>query len=56
MAETDDKGETKKSSGNGKLPVFHYNHPMPCDFCGAMTRGEIVEGEIQCDACHTALF
>jgi len=56
MAETDDKGETKKSSGNGRLPVFHYDHPIPCDFCGAMTRGEIVGGEIRCDACHTALF
>ena len=56
MAETDDKGETKKSSGSGASSVFLYNHPIPCDFCGAMTRGEIIEGQIQCDACHTALF
>ena len=36
-------------------PVTRYEVPMPCDFCGAMTQGEIVDGQVQCDACHAVL-
>jgi hypothetical protein len=36
-------------------PVFHYKDPIPCDFCGALTRGEIVDDLVQCDACHAVL-
>ena len=36
-------------------PVSHYEDLIPCDFCGAMTRGEVVEDLVRCDACHAVL-
>ena len=36
-------------------PVFFYKDPIPCDFCGAMTRGETVDDQVRCDACHAVL-
>jgi hypothetical protein len=36
-------------------PVPHYKEPIPCDFCGALTRGRVVEDRVECDACHAVL-
>jgi len=36
-------------------PVSRYEDLMPCDFCGAMTRGEVVDDQVRCDACHAVL-
>jgi hypothetical protein len=36
-------------------PASHYKSYVSCDFCGAMTKGEIVEGKVRCDACHAVL-
>ena len=37
-------------------PAFHYKSFISCDFCGAMTKGKIVEGKVQCDSCHAVLL
>ena len=36
-------------------PASHYKSYVSCDFCGAMTKGEIVEGKVRCDACHAVI-
>ena len=36
-------------------PVPHYEELISCDFCGALTRGLVLETIVRCDACNSVI-
>ena len=36
-------------------PVSHYQDVIPCDFCGAMIRGEVMDDHVRCEVCRAVL-
>jgi hypothetical protein len=36
-------------------PVPHYEELISCDFCGALTRGLVLETIVRCDACNAVI-
>ena len=36
-------------------PVSHYQDMIPCDFCGAMIRGEVMDDHVRCEVCRAVL-